>query len=107
MIDFVLFINIIVTALALSFSHCSFMCGGFCVILGRLTAGLSRAKQLYYLLLYHFGRISAYCALGFVFGYFGAGVIKASSSKGLIFFICGALLVLFDIVFCGLGEGGY
>lgn len=104
MIDFLLLANIVVTAFALSFSHCSFMCGGFCVIVGRLSADLSRLKQLYFVLLYHFGRIFAYCLLGFVFGSFGAGIVKNSSAKGLIFFICGAFLVFFGVALSVRGK---
>lgn len=97
--DLALFVNVIISAFALSLSHCVFMCGGFAVILGRLLANLSRAKSLFYILLYHFGRICAYVCLGFVFGSFGAGILRNASAKGVIFFFCGVLLVIFGVIF--------
>ena len=93
-----LLLEVIITAFALSVSHCSFMCGGFAVLLGRLTSNLSRLNALFFTLLYHFGRIGAYTFLGFIFGTFGAGVMRNASQKGLIFFACGVFLVLFAVI---------
>ena len=90
-------LNIIITAFVLSFSHCSFMCGGFNVILGRLCAGLSKLSTLAMMLLYHAGRTTAYACLGAVFGYFGAGVMRDASAKGLVFFGAGVLLVVLGV----------
>ena len=90
-------LNIIITAFVLSFSHCSFMCGGFNVILGRLCASLSKLSTLVMMLLYHAGRITAYACLGAVFGYFGAGVMRDASAKGLVFFGAGVLLVVLGV----------
>lgn len=93
-----LVLNVIITAFALSVSHCSFMCGGFAILLARLTSELSKANAFFFTLLYHFGRISSYVFLGFVFGSFGAGVMRNASSKGLVFFACGVFLVLFGVI---------
>lgn len=90
-------LNIIITAFVLSFSHCTFMCGGFSVILGRLCAGLSRVASLALMLLYHAGRTGAYACLGAIFGFFGAGVMRDASAKGLVFFAAGVLLVVLGI----------
>lgn len=95
---FALLLEVIITAFALSVSHCSFMCGGFAVLLGRLTSNLSRLNALFFTLLYHFGRIGAYTFLGFIFGAFGAGVMRNASQKGLIFFACGVFLVFFAVI---------
>lgn len=93
-----LLLEVIITAFALSVSHCSFMCGGFAILLGRLTSALSRSNALIFTLLYHLGRIGAYTFLGFIFGAFGAGVMKNATSKGLIFFACGVFLILFAVI---------
>lgn len=90
-------LNIIVTAFVLSFSHCSFMCGGFNVILGRLCASLSKFSSLLLMLLYHAGRTGAYACLGAIFGCFGAGVMRDASAKGLVFFGAGVLLVVLGV----------
>lgn len=96
--DLFLLLNVIVTAFALSVSHCSFMCGGFAIALFKLTSGLSRTKCLFFILLYHFGRIFSYVFLGFIFGSFGVGVMRDSAHKGLLFFVCGVILVLFGVI---------
>lgn len=101
--DFILVFSTISTAFLLSLSHCVFMCGGFALLLGKLTASKSKGAKTLYLLLYHLGRISAYCVLGSVFAYFGAGAIKNASTKGFVFFFLGVFIVIlaFSLQFRG------
>ncbi|MEM9050901.1 MAG: sulfite exporter TauE/SafE family protein [Bacteroidota bacterium] len=74
----------ILPALGLGFAgslHCVGMCGPIAMAIP--VGGGSRSEQIRNYLLYHFGRISAYAILGFLFGVLGFGLNLAGVQQGL------------------------
>jgi len=75
---------ILLPAIALGFAgslHCIGMCGP--IALAIPVGNGAREEQIRNYLLYHFGRISAYAILGFLFGVLGFGLNLAGVQQGL------------------------
>ncbi len=83
-------------ALLFSLSHCTLMCGGFCLLL--------RKNSLVSLLAYHAARIGGYLILGTLFYFFGKAVLLSGASRGLFFFIVGVFVAVLGVALFVRGE---
>lgn len=75
--------------------HCIAMCGPVAMVLP-----LSRnnpARKALQILLYHFGRLTSYTALGLAFGLFGRGIYLAGMQQHLSI-VAGVLIILIVII---------
>ena len=75
--------------------HCIGMCGPIALMLPLDRS--SNTKKYQQLFLYQFGRILAYCSLGFVFGIFGKSLFLAGAQQNLSI-ILGILMIVFALV---------
>ena len=75
--------------------HCIGMCGPIALMLPIDRS--SNTKKYQQLFLYQFGRILAYCSLGFVFGIFGKSLFLAGAQQNLSI-ILGILMIVFAVV---------
>lgn len=88
-------IYIFITALGMAFSHCFVMCGGIVLAYSQVKRGAFASILSH--LLYSFGRISTYVALGVVCAYIGSKIAPSSSTKGGIFILAGGFITLVGI----------
>lgn len=96
-------ISIISIALLGSFGHCIGMCGGIVVAYTsmKVKADDSKAKQIIAHLAYGFGRVTSYTFLGAIFGLLGSVIAFTNSTKALLFFVTGVLMVLVGLSLLG------
>ncbi|MCD8213647.1 MAG: sulfite exporter TauE/SafE family protein [Campylobacter sp.] len=92
--DFVNFTTVVSVAILSSFSHCVGMCGGFLTLQSLFLRDKNNAEIFLLTAIYHLARIFAYTLLGAIFGAFGGILVFSASSRALLFFIIGILLVL-------------
>lgn len=97
------FVSIITIALLGSFGHCIGMCGGIVLAYSstKIKNGDTKSKQALVHLLYSFGRVTSYTFLGAIFGALGSVVAFSNSSKGVLFFITGLLMILVGLSLMG------
>lgn len=74
-----------------SLGHCTFMCGGFSLALGRIHS------SFFHLLFYHFARIMSYAFLGGLFGTLGHFIFAFGKASCILLFISGLFMVLFGL----------
>lgn len=79
----------------LSSLHCIGMCGPIAMMLP--LARNNPAKKAAQVLLYHVGRLTAYCALGLVFGMLGKGLYLAGMQQQLSI-LAGLLMILIVLI---------
>lgn len=96
--------TIIAVAFMSSFSHCVGMCSGFLGLQALFFKGKSKSKILMLSTLYNMARISAYVALGALFGAFGAVIGFGLQARGVIFFIVGLVIAFIGIALLFRGE---
>ena len=86
----------LIVAFVGGFGHCAFMCGGIVLAYSAKLkdSKLSKIKNLFFHLLYHFGRVSTYAFLGGVVGFFGSMFsLNAFLHAGLLFCVGVAMIL--------------
>lgn len=96
-------ILILSTALIASMGHCIGMCGGIVVAYtsSKIDSKTSQLRQSISHLLYNLGRVVTYSILGAIFGYIGQVIAFDNSTKGILFFITGTLMLLAGLSLLG------
>lgn len=79
----------------LSSLHCIGMCGPIAMMLP--VDRKNQAKKVTQILTYHFGRITAYATIGFIFGLLGKGFFMAGVQQQLSIFI-GIMMILIVLI---------
>ena len=90
-------IELISTAFLLglaSSGHCIFMCGGISCALSQSLQPQTRMHEFIYLLIFHFGRLSCYCALGIGFGFFLQFLTPETQITSTVLRTMAALLII-------------
>jgi sulfite exporter TauE/SafE len=85
-----------------SFGHCIGMCSGIVVAYSAAKLdGKSRGGQLLAHLLYSFGRISTYAALGLIAGVLGAAISVSAEVKAIVMITLGLVMILMGVSLLG------
>lgn len=97
------FIIILTTAFLGSLGHCIGMCGGIVVAYSstKIDQGTSYLQQTSAHLAYNFGRVTTYVILGGIFGFVGQVIAFTPTTKGILFFITGILMMLAGLSLIG------
>jgi len=92
-IDLVIILS---TAFLGSVGHCIGMCGGIVVAYtsSKIDQTLPWSKQALSHLAYNFGRVTTYTMLGALFGLIGKAIAFTPTTKGVLFVLTGALMLL-------------
>ncbi len=96
-------ISIITIAFLGSFGHCIGMCGGIVVAYSsaKIDEKTSRRRQAISHLLYSFGRVSTYVAMGVLFGYLGSAFAFDGTMNGVLKMVVGVVMVLTGLSLVG------
>jgi len=96
-------IIILTTAFLGSVGHCIGMCGGIVVAYtsSKVDPKSSYIEQTTSHLAYNFGRVATYTILGALFGFIGQVIAFTPTTKGILFFITGVLMVLAGLSLIG------
>ena len=96
-------IIILSTAFLGSVGHCIGMCGGIVVAYtsSKIDQKSSNMQQTTSHLAYNFGRVATYTILGTLFGYVGSVLAFTPTTKGILFFITGILMILAGLSLLG------
>ncbi|MGG7047508.1 MULTISPECIES: sulfite exporter TauE/SafE family protein [unclassified Campylobacter] len=96
--------SIVSVAVLLSFSHCIGMCSGFFALCAVAFKQKSISQAFFLTLIYHLCRIVSYVVLGALFGAFGSIFLISNTSRAVLFFVVGILLVIVGFALLSRGK---
>jgi sulfite exporter TauE/SafE len=97
------FIALITIAFIGSIGHCSGMCGGFVIAYtsAKVSPTWRKAYQGLAHIIYSLGRVTSYTILGAIFGFLGSVISVSMTTKGILFIVIGAIMVLMGLSLLG------
>ncbi|PAF48483.1 hypothetical protein BKH46_00810 [Helicobacter sp. 12S02634-8] len=96
-----LLLSVFVIAFPMALSHCVGMCGGIVIAYthGKIHPNASNSYQALCHILYSLGRITSYMIIGAISALIGNGISASMQTKGILFIVVGALLIVFACLY--------